>query len=69
MRGGDGQEALQLVLVLAQHPGNRDVLFALATISRDQKDMVRARAYADELLERFPGDRQAKALRETLRER
>lgn len=67
---GDGAGALRILRqAKSQHPGNRDVLFALATISRDQKDMVRARAYAEELLERFPGDRQAKALCETLRER
>ena len=67
---GDGVGALRILRqAQSQHPGNRDVLFALATISRDQKDMVRARAYADELLERFPGDRQARALQEALRER
>jgi tetratricopeptide (TPR) repeat protein len=67
---GDTTSALRVLRqAKARHPASRDILLALATISRDQKDMLKARAYADELLQRFPEDRQAKALREELRER
>ena len=47
-------------------PANRDILVALVTIYRDQADLARARAFADEMLERFPDDPQASALREAL---
>jgi predicted CXXCH cytochrome family protein len=67
---GDRGAALRVLRqAKVRQPGNRQVLLALATISRDQKETAKARAYADELLKRFPDDRQARALQEELRER
>lgn len=67
---GDAKAALRVLRqAQARHPGNRELLLALTTISRDQKELVKARGYADDLRKRFPEDRQARALWEELRER
>lgn len=64
---GDPGAALRLLREAnARHPDDREILFALATMSRDQNALTDAIAYAEALLQRFPQDRQARALRDAL---
>lgn len=66
--GGDRPGALRVLRrANARNPADRQILLALATLSRDEKDLARARTYAEELLRRFPDDPQARALQLELR--
>jgi predicted CXXCH cytochrome family protein len=57
-----------LIAALARHPGNRDILFALAAFERDAGELAAARQHARQLVERDPADSEARALEESLRE-
>ena len=61
-------ERAQVVLeqVLALAPADRELLFALATISRDRGDRQTALRYAERLSTHYPDDPQASALRREL---
>ncbi len=61
-------ERAQVVLeqVLALAPTDRELLFALATISRDRGDRQTALRYAERLSTHYPDDPQASALRREL---
>jgi tetratricopeptide (TPR) repeat protein len=52
---------------LASHPVNRDLLFALTTISRDKGDFKRALKYADKLVTYWPNEQAFQHLREEIR--
>jgi predicted CXXCH cytochrome family protein len=58
-----------LISALARHPGDRDILFALAAFERDAGELAAARQHARQLVERDPNDGEARALEESLRER
>jgi Flp pilus assembly protein TadD len=58
-----------LITALARHPGDRDILFALAAFERDAGELAAARQHARQLVERDPNDGEARALEESLRER
>jgi Tfp pilus assembly protein PilF len=64
---GRQMEALAVLRqALEQDPGDREVLVALATLSRDAGDLTAARGYAARLAERYPEDPDAQALLQTL---
>jgi Tfp pilus assembly protein PilF len=53
--GGDVPQALEVLAQANQrHPGNRDILTALASMHQAQGDKQQAQRYADELERRFP---------------
>jgi predicted CXXCH cytochrome family protein len=55
---GRGEEAMKVLKEsLTQHPGNRDILLALITFSRDAGDLVSALEYAERLASITPDDR------------
>jgi tetratricopeptide (TPR) repeat protein len=67
---GDTPGALAaLDRALARSPFDRDILVALATISRDAGSSEAAVRYADRLVELFPGDAGARQLQQELRSR
>jgi thioredoxin-like negative regulator of GroEL len=49
-----------------RHPNDRDLLVALATISRDAGDTEAALGWTERLLERNPADREAGQLKHQL---
>jgi len=64
---GDWEQALRVLQDAHQrHPGDRDVLLALATISRDAGQRAQAVAYARKLLDLSPGDAGVRRLLEDL---
>jgi TolA-binding protein len=64
---GRSDEAIRRLQQLAKRwPGNRDLLFALATMQRDAGQRAAARATAESLAAAFPDDRNAQALVEEL---
>ena len=64
---GDTRHALDLLRAAHdRRPGDRNVLLALATISRDAGALDDARAYADALVAVAPWDPSARQLREDL---
>jgi Flp pilus assembly protein TadD len=67
---GQSAPAIRVLLsALARHPGDRDILFALAAFERDAGELAAARQHARQLVERDPNDGEARALEESLRER
>ncbi len=65
-----GESARAIEVLRAAHdraPSHRDVLRALATISRDRGDLDAARTYAEALAALTPWDSQARAFAEHLR--
>ena len=67
---GRGDEAMIVLKEgLARHPGNRDVLLALITFSRDAGDLVSALEYAERLARLAPDDRDLADFVENLRSR
>ncbi len=60
---GDVPKALDVLSEAdKRHPGHREILVTLVTTYRDQGDLEQARRYADELVERYPQDAQARVL-------
>jgi predicted Zn-dependent protease len=55
-----------LVAAHERDPGNRDILFALATMSRDRGDLEKAVHYANALVELSPADPGPRQLLESL---
>jgi len=51
---------------LTRHPGDRDILFALASFSRDAGRLAQARDYATRLLVLVPQDADARSLLQSL---
>jgi predicted CXXCH cytochrome family protein len=54
-----------LIAAHDRHPNNRDILFSLATMSRDRGDLEKAVQYANALVELSPGDSAPLQLLET----
>ena len=67
--GQSAQAIRVLITALARHPGDRDILFALAALERDAGELAAARQHARQLVERDPNDGEARALQESLRDR
>jgi predicted CXXCH cytochrome family protein len=64
---GRQEEAIRtLERALARHPGDRDLLFALATFHRDAGEIDAARRWADRLVRAHPQDAEARALLQSL---
>ncbi len=64
---GKAAAAIQeLEQALKRHGGNRDILFALASFSRDARHTAQARDYANRLLALVPEDPDARALLKSL---
>jgi len=64
---GKGDAAFhELEQALKHHPGDRDILFALASFSRDAGRAAQARDYANRLLALVPQDQDARALLKSL---
>ena len=61
-RGRTGRALEVLDRAHQRHPGDRDLLLALATTSRDRGDVPRAREYARKLVRLDPEDPEARAL-------
>lgn len=71
-QNGSGQSAAAigtLVSALARHPDDRDILLALISFERDAGRLAAARQHAAQLVAAYPGDAEARALAESLRER
>jgi cytochrome c-type biogenesis protein CcmH/NrfG len=64
--GKTGAATRELKQALNRHPGDRDILFALASFSRDAGHAVQARDYANRLLALVPHDPDARALLKSL---
>ena len=65
--GGKGDAAMQVLeQALKRHPGDRDILLALATFSRDAGHPAKAREYAARLLALAPQDAEARGLLQSL---
>jgi len=60
--GKAGAATRELEQALKRHPGDRDILFALASFSRDAGHSAQARDYANRLLALVPQDPDARAL-------
>ena len=57
------EEAMKvLALIYDKQPNNREILWAMATISRDRGKLNEATTYAEKLLELDPMDRSAQQL-------
>jgi predicted Zn-dependent protease len=65
--GRPGEAIAALKGALTKHPGNRDILVALMTFSRDAGQLVSALAYAEELAKTNPGDRGLADLIQTMK--
>jgi tetratricopeptide (TPR) repeat protein len=63
-RSGEALETLRAAN--GRHPDHADILFALATISRDRGQVEQARKWAGKLLGIDPGNQQAQALLDSL---
>jgi len=64
--GKAGAAIQELEQALKRHSGNRDILFALASFSRDAGHTAQARDYANRLLALVPQDPDARALLKSL---
>ena len=64
--GNTRQATTVLIAAHDRHPGNRDILFSLATLSRDRGDLETAVQYAKALLELSPDDPGSRQLLESL---
>ena len=64
--GNTRKASTVLIAAHDQHPNNRDILFTLATLSRDRGDAETATQYANALLELAPDDPGARQLLESL---
>jgi len=66
---GQSQDAVNTLEAAHQrHPGNAEILFALATINRDMGQKSTAREWAGKLLALDPGNEQARSLLDSLEE-
>jgi predicted CXXCH cytochrome family protein len=64
---GRGRDAIRVLdAALARSPGDRDLLFALATFHRDAGDRTEARRAAERLVAAHPADAEARALLQSL---
>ena len=64
---GKTQQAIDILSeALVIHPLDRDLLIALVTFNRDRGELGQARAFARQLVERFPGDSGAMQLLNSL---
>jgi Flp pilus assembly protein TadD len=65
--GRQDEAVTVLTRARARHPDDRDLLFALATFSRDAGNTAEARRYAELLVRAHPDDAEGRALLESLR--
>jgi tetratricopeptide (TPR) repeat protein len=66
--GQAGKAIVALETAQTQHPNDRDILFALTTINRDEDNLEAAVKWANKLLVLNPGDQNAQQLLESLSE-